>query len=147
MAKLRTYVDTGVLIAAFQGTHSLSAKALAIVDDEEREFIVSDFLRLETLPKPAFHNRKDEVEFMETFFGGAVSEVDVSPRLTASAISLAAALDIAPMDSLHVAAAICGGASEFVTTEKPRKPMFRVSGIKVTTIADETAPANQMNLE
>ncbi len=80
---------------------------------------------------------------METFFRAATSEVDVSVQLVASAIRFAGTYDIAPMDSLHVAAAICGGASEFVTTEKPDKPLFRVSGIKVVTIADETAPASR----
>lgn len=141
MAKQRTYVDTGVLLAAFQGTHPLSEKALGIIDDEDREFIISDFLKLETLPKPTFHKKKDEVEFMETFFGGAVSEVDASKQLTTKAIGLAGTHDIAPVDALHVAAAISGGASEFVTTEKPNKPMFRVNGIKVTSIADQPAPA------
>lgn len=143
MAKQRTYVDTGVLLAAFRGTHSLSEKALAILDDEEREFIISGFLKLETLPKPIFYRRRDEVEFMETFFGAAVSEVEASAQVIASAIRLAGAHDIAPMDLLHVAAAICGGASEFVTTEKPDKPLFRVSGIKVISIANDSSSASR----
>jgi predicted nucleic acid-binding protein len=136
MAKLRTYVDTGVLLAAFRGAHPLSRRALAILDDEAREFIISGFLRLEALPKPTFYRRREEVEFMETFFRAAALEVEATPELIASAIRLAGSCDVAPMDSLHAAAAICGDASEFVTTEKPDKPLFRVSGIKVISIAE-----------
>ncbi|WP_169266136.1 MULTISPECIES: hypothetical protein [Brasilonema] len=33
---------------------------------------------------------------------------------------------LAAMDALHIAAALSVSASEFVTTEKPIKPMFRV---------------------
>ena len=143
MAKRRTYVDTGVLLAAFRGTHSLSEKALAILDDEEREFVISGFLKLEALPKPTFYRRRDEIEFMEIFCRAAASEVDVSAQLVADAIRLAGAHDIAPMDALHVAAALRGGAFEFVTTEKSNKPLFRVNGIKIITIADEPASADR----
>jgi hypothetical protein len=38
------------------------------------------------------------------------------------------------MDALHIAAALSVNASEFVTTEKLTKPMFRVSGIKIVSI-------------
>jgi hypothetical protein len=40
------------------------------------------------------------------------------------------------MDALHLAAALSIGAEEFITTEKPTKPMFRVSSINVISILD-----------
>jgi predicted nucleic acid-binding protein len=41
---------------------------------------------------------------------------------------------LAAMDALHIAAALSIGAEEFLTTEKPTKPMFQVSGIQVISI-------------
>ena len=41
---------------------------------------------------------------------------------------------LAAMDALHIAAALSLDAREFITTEKPTKPMFRVSGIKIISI-------------
>jgi hypothetical protein len=37
---------------------------------------------------------------------------------------------------LHIAAALTVSAEEFVTTEKPNKPMFRVQEIQVRSIFD-----------
>jgi hypothetical protein len=38
------------------------------------------------------------------------------------------------MDALHIAAAKHAACEDFVTAEKPTKPLFRVTGIQVTTI-------------
>jgi len=38
------------------------------------------------------------------------------------------------LDALHVAAAKLGGAEEFVTTERLGTALFRVIGLKMTTI-------------
>jgi len=54
-----TFVDAGVLIAAARGTANVSAKAMAILDDPNRSFASSEFIRLELMPKAVF-NRKDE---------------------------------------------------------------------------------------
>lgn len=42
---------------------------------------------------------------------------------------------LAAMDALHVAAALLLGADEFVTTEKPGKPIYRVTGFQVVHIS------------
>ena len=41
---------------------------MEILDDPEREFAASVFLRLEVLPQAAFNKRVAEVAFYETFF-------------------------------------------------------------------------------
>lgn len=41
-------------------------------------------------------------------------------------------------DALHIAAAKRAACDEFVTAEKPTKPLFRVAGIQVTTIRPQT---------
>jgi hypothetical protein len=104
------------------------------LDDSDREFVISDFLKLETLPKPTFHRRTDEIAFMEDFFSSANGVAELSAALAEKAMSLASAHDIAPMDSLHLASAMSASAEEFITTEKPTKPMFRVTGLQVKSL-------------
>ncbi|MGB6294707.1 MAG: hypothetical protein WBF90_00825 [Rivularia sp. (in: cyanobacteria)] len=41
---------------------------------------------------------------------------------------------LAAMDALHIAPALSLDVEEFITTEKPTKPMFRVSGIQIISI-------------
>jgi predicted nucleic acid-binding protein len=62
----RTYIDANVLIAAFQGEESVAQRALRVLDDPDRQLVVSDYLRLEVLPKPTFYRRGEEVEFMQS---------------------------------------------------------------------------------
>jgi hypothetical protein len=42
-----TFVDAGMLIAAARGRSAISAEAIAILDDPERSFASSEFIRLE----------------------------------------------------------------------------------------------------
>jgi integrase len=58
VAKTRTFVDADVLINAFRGIGPTASAAQAVVDDPDREFVVSDILRLELLPK---HRQRDVV--------------------------------------------------------------------------------------
>ena len=74
----RTYLDTNVLIEAFQGEKAAAFRALEVLDDPERRFVVSDYLRLEVLPKPTFHGRAEEVQFMRTFFENAEEDIPSS---------------------------------------------------------------------
>lgn len=134
MLKKITYVDSGVLIAAFQGTAELSVTAMQILDDPEREFVVSDFVRLETIPKPSFYGYNDEAEFMRYYCENASYDIEVTKELTARALNLASAHDIAPIDALHVSAALQANADEFVTTEQSTKPMFRAKNLKITSL-------------
>jgi len=41
------------------------------------------------------------------------------------------------MDALHVSAARAGEAAEFVTVERPGKPLFRVEGFILRTLLDQ----------
>jgi predicted nucleic acid-binding protein len=134
MPKCKTYVDSNVLITAFQGREEIFRKAMEILDDPEREFIGSDYLRLETIPKPTFHKREEEVAFMEAFFESAQENIPSSPAITGKAIQFAGCHDIHPMDALHLSAALHAKADEFVTLEKPEKPMFKVKGLQVTSL-------------
>jgi hypothetical protein len=47
----------------------------------------------------------------------------------------ACTLGLAALDALHIAAAKSCGAEVFITTERPTTPLFRVTGMLITTIA------------
>jgi hypothetical protein len=46
-----TYVDANVLICAFRGNVAASNAALAVLGGSNRSFVISEYLRLETLPQ------------------------------------------------------------------------------------------------
>ncbi len=49
--------------------------------------------------------------------------------------NIACKYGLSAMDALHIAAAISVGAEEFIITEKPTKPMYRVTGLKVVSLS------------
>jgi predicted nucleic acid-binding protein len=134
----RTYIDACVLIAAFQGKKPECWKAFEIIDDPDRSLVVSDYLRIEVLPKPTFHGRTDEVEFMYEIIEASEEEVLSSPQVTQLAIQLAGKYDLSPIDSLHMGSALVAGVDEFVTMEKPTKPMCRVREVRVVSLHPES---------
>jgi predicted nucleic acid-binding protein len=127
---IRTYLDANTLIAAFRGDHPAADNALALLADPDRTFIASAYLRLETLRKPLFYRRENEIAFMETYFSGVSLWVPTDYALVAWALDLASQLDIGAIDALHAAAALRGEAEVFVTVERPTKPLFRVPGLR-----------------
>jgi len=130
----RTYIDANVLIAAFQGEKAVAERALKVLDDPDRALVVSDYLRLEVFPKPTFHKRQEEVEFMQAVFENAAEKVSTSDGLTERAVELASRYDMTPIDALHVGAAVVAGVDELVTMEKPTKPMCKVSEVEVVSL-------------
>jgi len=134
----KTYIDSGVLIEAFRGTNPSAVKALRILDDPDRKFVVSDYLRLEVLPKPIFHKRKVEIDFMQAFLDGAAENLSTSPEVTGRALEYASKYDLRPVDALHVGAAAVAGVDEFVTLERPTKPICKVKEVKVVSIHPES---------
>jgi predicted nucleic acid-binding protein len=65
---IKTYIDSGVLISAYQGTNEIASKAIEYLDDANRQFISSPFVKLEVLAKATYHKQQREVEFYEAFF-------------------------------------------------------------------------------
>jgi predicted nucleic acid-binding protein len=130
---VRTFVDSGVLIAAATGRDDVSAKAMAVLDDPTRVLVASDFVRLEVLPKPVYERRGDEAEFYEAFFDN-VEIMLSSESLVGDAYKEACSAGLSALDALHVAAAKRAECHELVTAEKEGKPLFRAQGLKVRTI-------------
>jgi predicted nucleic acid-binding protein len=101
--------------------------------DERREFCSSEAVKLELLPKPVFEKRHAETHFYQRYFDLATSE-PFSADLGDDALSLAKKYGLAAIDALHLASAIRQDAAEFITSELPGRPMFRVAGIKVISL-------------
>jgi len=130
----RTYVDAGVLIAGARGDGAACEAALTILEDPDREFVSSAFVRLEVEPKAIYNGKEAEASFYDAFFAGVSSWAEDFDSLLTRAYEEARTNGIAAMDSLHVAAAAAVGAEELVTTGKPEKPIFRTSLVQVTSI-------------
>lgn len=136
--KIRTYLDTNILITAFQGRdQKIIDEIYCILEDSEREFIGSDFLRLELQPKPTYHKRQFEVQFMKEFLD-QTENIAISDKVTQKAIELAGRYDLQPMDALHISAAIYARVAEFITLENPDKPMCKIPedeiGLKIYSL-------------
>jgi hypothetical protein len=130
----KTFVDAGVLIAAARGEADVAIQAIKILDDPDREFVASPFLRLEILPKPVYERRQAEVEFYEAFFDAVTYWADSVEDITQNAYAEACKFGLNAIDALHVAAARSAGAEDLITTEKIDKPIHRVESINVLSI-------------
>ena len=130
----RTFLDSGVLIAASRGSGPSYRKAIEILDDGGRSFVSSLFVRLEVLPKAVFYKRMAEVAFYETFFEEVKDWVDPDRALLDQAGRVANRFGLAALDALHVTSALAAGVDEFVTSERLTSPIHRVSGLAVRTI-------------
>ena len=58
---IRTFIDSGVLIAAARGDGIMAQTSLDILQDTNREFVSSIFLKMEVLPKAIYNKKIDEV--------------------------------------------------------------------------------------
>ena len=133
----RSFLDAGVLIAAARGTGVIPARAHAILDDPERSFVTSEYIRMEVLPKALYHRQHQEALLDEMFFSRAVQIVPASASLLMQAYTDACTFGLAALDALHIAAARFSGAEAFITTERRTKPLFRVTGLAIMTIAPD----------
>jgi predicted nucleic acid-binding protein len=66
-----------------------------------------------------------------------------SSMLVDSAQLLAQSYGLAAMDAIHIAVAVAAGADEFVSGEKPGKPMFRVKEIAARSLWEQPITRNQ----
>jgi len=107
---------------------------LEILDDTERAFASSIFVRLETIPKPKFFKREEEFQFYQEFFRRVSKWATVGLDLTDAAFDVASSAGLSALDSLNLAAARQTRCEEFVTTEKHTKPIHRTNLMAIKTI-------------
>ncbi len=130
----RTYIDSGVLIAAIRGIDPIAQQALAILDDPEREFVSSMYVKLEVLPKAVYHKQGIEQEFYTTFFDSVTIWADDWREILRTAYQEACETGINALDALHVASAASVNADELITTELSTKPIHRAKSVKVISL-------------
>jgi predicted nucleic acid-binding protein len=131
---VRTFLDSGVLMTAWKIVNQREAElALSVIDDDARELLTSEMVRLELLPKAIFFKRAEEVTFYEEIFSRCESD-PVDGALYASAFDFAKRYGLAAADAFNIASAVRLGAVEFVTTELPGKALFRVKETRVVTL-------------
>lgn len=126
--RIRTYLDSDVIINALRVDEKKRfCLAFKILEDKNRLLLVSDYSRLETLPKPAYHRQDIQVAFINKIFEHA-ELIRSNDFIIEKAMELASAYGLNGMDALHIASAINGGADEMVSFEKPGKPLYRLPG-------------------
>ncbi|HVX29216.1 MAG TPA: PIN domain-containing protein [Nitrolancea sp.] len=130
---IRTFADSGVLIAAARGDNrGVFSRAIEILDDPDRVFVSSDFIRLELMLKPMFYRLVEEVGVYEDFFAATAQWVSSSSDLLERAYDYGCRYGLNAMDALHIAAANIADADEFVTSERTQSPLSRIPGSVVT---------------
>jgi len=134
----RTYLDSGVLLAACKGMDKLSLQAMRALDEPEREFLVSDAVWLEVMPKAIYERQRKEAAFYEAIFAAA-EKLPWNLTTLDHAAGLAQQYGMAAMDAIHVAHALDARVDELLTAEKPGKPMFRTLGLAVRSIREDRA--------
>ena len=112
---IRTFLDSGVLIAAARSLDRDGERALKFLDDPSRVFLTSPFVHLEVVPKAIFFKKRLERSFYDRYFTNAEWYREVG-KIEAAA---------------RAEAAKAGLADEFITTEKPNKAIHRSSLVKV----------------
>jgi predicted nucleic acid-binding protein len=127
---IRTFLDSGVLIAATRSMGTDRERALQILEEADRVFLTSPFIHLEVVPKAIFYRKLLEQLFYEKYFGRATWFRDIV-RIEGLARTEAARRGLGAMDALHLAAARLTNAEQFITTEKPNKAIHRSSLVKV----------------
>lgn len=129
---MRTFLDSGVLLTGWKGRDRLLA--IEVMADEHREFYTSELVRLELLPKALFHKQKAEAKFYEMHLNRVRAEEPLSSELVQEAFELAKRYGLTAADALHIAAAIRQKVDEFITSELPGKPLFRVKELAVRSL-------------
>lgn len=115
---IRTYLDSGVLIALFNASHMMHQPARKLLSDSNREFVVSPFVELEVLPHMK-RERDPNYAAARKVFENMDLVADVSETLGA-AFDLLSRISLGNVDALHVGAALTANCDELVTTELPR---------------------------
>ena len=129
---MRTFLDSGVLLTGWKGRDRLIA--IEVMEDEGREFYTSELVRLELLPKALYHKQAAEAEFYRIHLNRVRAEEPLSSALGREAFELGKRYGLAAADALHIAAAIRQKVEEFITSESPGKPLFRVKELAVRSL-------------
>ena len=131
----RTYIDSGVLIAAARGKGRLAQRAFEILSDTTvREFVSSDYVKIETIPKPTYFGHIAEVRFYEAFFSSVSTWIAFDQAHFHEAFDEACRSGLSALDAIHVVIASLTGCEELITSEKLTSAIHRTKKIRVVSI-------------
>jgi predicted nucleic acid-binding protein len=131
----RTYIDSGILIAAARGNGRLSERAFAVIRDRTtREFVSSDYVKLETIPKPTYFGREAELRFYDAFFATVSVWFSFDAAHLEAGLVEACQTGIQSLDAVHIILASLSGCDELVTTEKVTSAIHRTTRIRIVSI-------------
>ncbi|MFQ4141193.1 PIN domain-containing protein [Chlorogloeopsis sp. ULAP02] len=102
----RTFIDSGVLIAAARANTIRSLAALHILNARDREFASSAFIQLETLPKAIYNQQQAEAKFYECFLSSITLWATKLEQIVQTGNRISCTYGLAAMDGLHIAAAL-----------------------------------------
>ena len=132
---IRTYVDSGLLIAAARGGGVLGMRALAVLrDNGAREFVSSDYVRMEVLPKPVYFGREAELRFYSAYFSTVSEWLKFDVSHLEAAFQEACRAGLQSYDAIHVTVAAISRCDELVTTEKPTAAIHRTTLVRTVSI-------------
>ncbi|MDP8238597.1 MAG: hypothetical protein P9X24_05875 [Candidatus Hatepunaea meridiana] len=129
-----TFVDAGVLIEAARGIGYSARNAFEILDDKDRIFATSIYVKLEVLPKSVFYRYYQETRFYNEFFKNTRIWAIPTIELLERAYDEAVMSGLSAIDAIHIVSAVSIGTDEFVTSEKISKPIHRTELISVVSI-------------
>ena len=131
---IRTFLDSGVYILAWRGSAEERASAERVFRDPNRILFASSIIRIEL----ARHrkNSPEEIAHFQALFDLVSVWVPLDDDLAFRARELRTEYDLGSLDALNVATAEAGVVDEFVTTEKPGKPLYRVTRVGPTFLGD-----------
>lgn len=133
---IKTFIDSGVLIFAARGEGELAEKALSILEDSDREFASSIFVKLEILPKAIYNKKQPEINFYNTYFEAVSYWATDLENIIKKGLEEASHYGTGAMDSLHIASAKLLQVDEFITNEKPNKSIHRSQSINIFSLYD-----------
>lgn len=129
-----SYIDSCVLISAFNGKPDIAAKASAVLNDPTLKFASSEFVKLELLMKPAHFGFTKETAFYEAFFQKVHVNELISQDLIDAAFLEGKAAGLSAGDAIHVAAAIRLKCDELVTAEAHHSAIHKAKSIPIRSI-------------
>jgi predicted nucleic acid-binding protein len=127
MEQRKTYIDSNVIINAVGGNNiDFTQKALNVLEDPSRSIMLSDYVKIETLPKMRYNKQERQVEFTEALFANADDYVNSSSEIVSLSENLASTYGLSAMDAFHAASAITGGADELGQTPMATDTKFAI---------------------
>ena len=131
--RIRTYLDTSVLIHALRGPTAERRKARQIISDPSRILISSEFVRYEVMPaarRKALRGDPAQLNFFSGIFNMVGEWVPCDDSIVRRAADLSTNHHrLLGLDAMHAAAAAEAKVDQFITDESVKKDFHLVAEI------------------